>query len=105
MTVARFGRITPLQGDMLMFSGHVLWRAPAPDAADEQRIAAITKGHAALVERAGRDLGYELRPWHDLLCSDRDLRAEYRHTYAWSGVKEAVERALTDPDRARLVAM
>jgi hypothetical protein len=105
MTIPRFGRVTPLQCDMLAFAGHVLSRNPVANATDEQRIAAITSGHAALVERVGRDLGYELQPWHDLLFSHPDHRAEYRFRYAWSTVKAAIESAFVDPDRVRLLAM
>ena len=37
MTVARFGRITPLQGDMLRLAGNVLSRQSEVDVTDEQR--------------------------------------------------------------------
>src|SRR6188472_2990794 len=99
MTVARFGRITPVQGEMLQFAGHVLSRPSAVDVTDEQRIAAIEAGHAALVARVGRDLGYELGPWHELLSSDDALRLEYRHSYGWRGVRAAIESARRDPRR------
>lgn len=103
MTVPRFGRITPLQGDMLQFAGHVLSHQAEADITDEQRIAALKAGHAALVTRVGRDLGYELLAWHALLSSDRKLRGEYQHPYAWRSVRAAVERALADPTRERLL--
>lgn len=104
MTAPRFGRITPLQRDMLRFAGHVLSHQAEADITDEQRIAALKAGHAALVARVGRDLGYELHPWHALLSSDRKLRAEYQHPYAWRGVRAAIERTLADPTRERLLA-
>jgi len=104
MTVARFGRITPVQGDMLQLAGNVLSRQSDVDVTDEQRIAAIEAGQAALVARVGRDLGYELGPWHELLSSDHELRGEYQHSYGWRGVRAAIERALLDPRRENLLA-
>lgn len=103
MTAPRFGRITPLQEDMLRFAGHVLSHQAEADITDEQRIAALKDGHAALVARVGRDLGYELLAWHALLSSDRELRGEYQHPYAWQSVRAAVERALAEPTRERLL--
>lgn len=104
MTIPRFGRITPVQGRMLQLAGHVLVRGWDGDVTDEQRLAAIEEGHAALVARIGRDLGYELGAWHEQLLSDPNLRGEYRHVYAWRRVFAAVEAALADPNRDRLVA-
>lgn len=103
MSVYGFGRITPLQGEMLQFAGYVLSRQPRGNVADDERVAAIEAGHAALVGRVGRDLGYELRAWHQLLSSDRELRSQYQHPYAWHSVRAAVERALTDSARERLL--
>jgi hypothetical protein len=89
---------------MLRFAGHVLSHQAEADITDEQRVAALEVGHAALVRRVGRDLGYELLPWHALLLSDQKLGGEYQHPYAWQRVRAAVERALTDPARERLLA-
>jgi hypothetical protein len=103
MTIPRFGRITPLQGDMLELAGHVLSRQREADGTDEERMAAIEAGHAALVRRVGHDLGYDVRAWHERLLSDNAWREQYQHPYAWRGVREAVQRAFADPDRERLV--
>lgn len=104
MTMARFGRITAVQGDMLRFAGHVLSRQRNADVTDEQRLAAIEEGHAALVARVGRDLGFGLRAWHDVLSADADLRGQYVHPHAWPQVRVAVERAFEDTTRELLVA-
>lgn len=96
--------MTLVQAAMLQFAGHVLGRRTAAEVTDAQRIAAMEAGHAALVACVGRDLGYELRAWHQLLLSDAELCGEYQQMYAWSGVRAAVEFALADPNHDRFVA-
>jgi hypothetical protein len=89
---------------MLRLAGHVLERSSGRDVTDAKRSTAIEEGRAALVERLGRDLGYDLGAWHEQLLAAPDLRAEYRHPYAWSTVSAAIRKAISDPDRDRLVA-
>jgi hypothetical protein len=104
MTEPRFGRVTPVQCDMLQLAGEVLFRWSQDAPTDEEHIAAIEKGHEMLVARLGHDLGYDLRAWHELLCSNLQLRRSYQHPYAWNNVREAIERAFSDPNRERWVA-
>jgi hypothetical protein len=104
MTIARWGRITPAQGAMLMLASNVLRRfsGPANDS-DEDRLAAMKEGREMLVRSERCDLGYDLKAWHELLLERGDK--SYRHPYGWSRVRKEIERAISDPDRVRLVAL
>ena len=105
MTSPRFGRITPLQMDMLGLAGELTrhgWDDPSLDA---DRIVAMRQGLADLRKRTGVDFGYDLGAWHAFLLKNSDLSEEYTFTYAWKCVKKRIEQLLTDPDRLRLVEL
>jgi hypothetical protein len=105
MTIPNWGRLTPSQMDMLMLAGHVIHRHPVSPSTvepDEARLRAMAMGRARLRLLTGQDFGYDLRRWHEYLLADEDTG--YRHPYAWGVVRPAVEEALADPNRERLVA-
>jgi hypothetical protein len=109
MTVPNWGRITPTQGDMLMVAGHVLrpYRFVPPGTAeqDQDRLAAMKTGRERLRRRTGHDCGYDLARWHELLLGSEGDEWGYRHPYAWSAVRLAIEQAIADPDRIRLIEL
>jgi len=104
MTIPNWGRITPCQGDMLMLAGHALRRYHMPRGTvetDEDRLEAMRQGRQNLRRLTGQDFGYDLARWHAHLLGNDEWG--YRHPYAWRTVRPAIERALTDADRLRLV--
>jgi hypothetical protein len=108
MTVPYWGRITPTQHDMLMMAGHVVSRSahkPPGVPPDEDRLAAMRTGREGLRRRTGRDRGYDLGAWHELLMGSEGDEWGYRHPWSWARVRAAVERAIDDPDRSRLVML
>jgi hypothetical protein len=91
---------------MLMLAGHVLRRfRPPTDAVepDADRLAAMRAGREQLRRMTGQDFVYDLGRWHELLLANPDWG--YEHPYAWRAVRPAIEAALNDPDRLRLVAV
>lgn len=108
MTIPRWGRITPAQGDMLMLAGYTMTRRPVTPGAvpsDEARLTAMRAGRAGLRRLTGHDCGYDLGRWHELLLASVGDEWGYRHPYAWRAVRPAVEQGITDPDRLRLARM
>jgi hypothetical protein len=104
VTIPNWGRIVPSQGDMLAVAGHVLRPYPVPPGTvepDEERLDAMRAGREGLRRLTGQDCGYDLAAWHRLLLSNPDWG--YTHPYARRAVHRAVEAALADPDRLRLV--
>jgi hypothetical protein len=112
MTIPYWGKVTPSQMFMLMLAGHVLDRRfvasgkPDPkDDPDEARLASMRMGRDRLRRLTGHDCGYDLGRWHQLLLGDADDEWGYRHPYAWRSVRPAIEEAINDPDRLRLLQM
>lgn len=106
MTVPNWGRVTPIQMDMLMLAGHVMRPHPVPPGTvepDEARLRAMAMGRAQLRRLTEQDFGYDLPRWHEYLLAAENV--QYCHPYAWHAVRPAIERALTDPDRERLVTL
>ncbi len=103
MTVPHWGRVTPVQGFMLMLAGHVLHRLHESGMVepDQERLDAMRQGRKALCQLTGQDFGFDLARWHEYLLSDN--RHGYKHPYAGRVVKRAIEEALHDQDRLRLV--
>lgn len=103
MTVAKWGLITPVQGDMLKLAGHVLHVMTRPRGAvsDADRMESMRQGLDRLRNRTGQDFGYDLGGWHDLLLNLEGDELGYRHPFAWRGVRQAIEEAILDPDRIR----
>lgn len=105
MTIHGYGRVMPLQLDMLCLGGDSrLWVGRVP-LTDCKRLARMKEAHKMLKLYSGRDLGYDLAAWHHFLMSDRQLRKEYTFHYAWRPVRRRVEELLDDPDRLRLVQL
>jgi hypothetical protein len=108
MTLPRFGKIVPLQGEVLKLAGFVLARDPDVDvvpASDEERIRIMKEGRAALVRRTGQDFGFDLAAWVDVLEADEVHRDQFTHPYAYRSTMVWIRRAIADPDRQRLVAL
>ena len=108
MTLPRFGKIVPLQGDVLELAGYVLSRSPDVDVvpeSDEERIRIMRAGRTALVQRTGQDFGYDLAKWVKFLETDKGFRDEFTHPYAYRTTRQWIRDALADPDRQRLVSM
>ena len=107
MTIPNWGRITPSQGFMLMLAGHVLRRhfvEPVTVEPDDERLESMKQGRDRLCSLTGQDFGYDLARWHELLIGN-DEEWGYRHPYAWKTVRRAIEKAMDDPDRIRLVKL
>jgi hypothetical protein len=100
MTIPGWGRVTPLQMGMLGLAGHDL---DNQEPSEEERRIAIARGRSFLVRMTGQDFGYDLNRWHEYLLESHS--AQYRHPYAWRAVRPAVERAIEDSERLRLVAI
>ena len=107
MTLPRFGRIVPLQGEMLELAGYVLSRDPNVNvipASDAERIAIMQRGRTALVRRTGWDGGYDLADWVRFLEADERHRDELTHPYAYRTTMRWIQEAIVDSDRQRLIA-
>lgn len=103
MTIGGFGRITPLQGDMLCLGGLVLGRGGELDAPDEMRLEAMRRALGRLRRRTKADHGFDLGAWHELLQAE--FRDDYCHPYGWRTTSKRVAALLNDPDRMRLVQL
>jgi hypothetical protein len=90
---------------MLMLAGHVISRHYVPPGTvepDEDRLQQMRVGRQRLCRLTGQDFGYDLGRWHAFLTDAEDEHG-YQHPYAWSAVRPAIEKALKDSDRLRLV--
>ncbi|MBL3554163.1 hypothetical protein [Rhodovulum sulfidophilum] len=110
MMIASFGRITPLQGDMLLLVGF------GPSSRDGIRdletpveqseiLENIRKGREELVRSTGQDFSHSLQSWHNFLMSSEEFKRKYTHPYGWRNVERAVKAELRKPERARLEAL
>jgi hypothetical protein len=104
MTLPRFGKVVPIQCDVLRLIGYRLTRGHVGlDIPDEERLANMREGLAALHQKTGQDFGYDVAAWHKYLLSRSDLG--YDHPYGFAGVRRAVREAARDPERARLIRL
>ncbi|MBN9524342.1 hypothetical protein J0H58_38480 [bacterium] len=104
MTIARFGKIVPIQGDVLLLIGYRLTMAQATVALpDPERLTNMRQGRDRLRQRTGQDFGFDLAAWHTYLSAHPEYG--YTHPYAFAGVRLAVEEAIPDVERLRLVAL
>lgn len=105
MSVAHFGRITPLQGDVLAIGG-VLCGIPADLQTQEAIIARMRRARNRLGNLTGKDFGYDLCAWHEYLLSDEKLKHEYTFRYAWSIVRIKVQELIeNDTERLELITL
>ena len=104
MTIRGYGRVTPLQMNMLRLGGEVLLSGgiAAGQANDQERLSVMTKARQTLMQRTGRDFGYDLAAWHHFLLEDAQLSEQYTFDYAWKAVKRRIDELLDDPGRLRL---
>jgi hypothetical protein len=102
MTIRGYGRITPLQMDMLGLGGEILSSGGSEPASDDERLSAMKEARQALTKQTGRDFGFDLAAWHQFLLNDAKLSEEYTFVYAWKAVKRRIDELLDDPDRLRL---
>ena len=58
MTIRGFGKVTPVQGTMMVFAGHGMKATESDDTCRER----LRSSHDRLVSLAGRDLGYDPGP-------------------------------------------
>jgi hypothetical protein len=102
MSVPKYGRVTPLQADMLALGGDVdvgLMEDPT----DGQRVSAMGRALSNLRRDTGQDFGYDLEAWHHYLISSKEHSEEYTFHYAWKAVEPAILALIHDADRHRLV--
>ncbi len=105
MTVRDYGRTTPLQMDMLSLGGEVLLWSGAVPPGERDRLTAMREAREMLMQRAGRDFGFDLAAWHDFLLNDGKLSDEYTFVYAWKAVRRRIDELFDDPERLRLVRL
>ncbi len=104
MTVPKYGRVTPLQADMLGLGGEVAhW--PMGQTTDDQRTSQMIASRENLRALTGRDFGYDLAAWHDYLMNSEEHAEEYTFPYAWAAVQRKILDLFQDPNRIRLVGM
>jgi hypothetical protein len=103
MTLRPFGRVTPIQIDMLSLAGYgtdYRSREIRVGDTDERRKRNMRRGRRALRRATRKDLGYDLADWHNFLAADPEHG--YTHAYAFGGVARAIVKAVADRVRQRL---
>lgn len=103
MSVPKYGRITPIQGDMLGLAGEIL-HLPDFKASDGQRISEMKESLDSLRETTDCDFGFDLARWDEYLQKS-EHRKEYMFPYAWKAVRPKIQELIKDPTRLRLVHM
>jgi hypothetical protein len=112
MTIPGFGRLTPIQMDMLELAGFNLdcrrygfhpFNPGAEAIPDADRIEIMKRGRASLVEQTGQDFGFDLEAWQRFLVAHPDLG--YTHPYGARVTKRSVRAAMADPERQRLLSL
>lgn len=103
MTVPFFGRVTPSQMYMLFLVGYrISGSGVTLEIPDEERKERIAQAREDLKQMTGRDFGYDLTAWRDFLVSSKDYG--YAHPYAYKNVSKAIEEAISDSERIRVVS-
>lgn len=105
MTIRGFGRITPLQGNVLCLAGLVLTQGGERRVPDEVRLRSMRAALGRLRRQTSADFGYCLARWHAFLQAREPFRQEYQHPYGWRTTSRRVEALIEDPERLRLVAL
>lgn len=101
MTIRSFGRVTPIQCDLLGLAGYA-WDQNECDllpATGDARVAAMREALQTLRETTGADWGYDLRAWREFLIAHGE-EFGYTHPYAYRTVDRAVLAALQDAEVA-----
>lgn len=104
MSVPRFGRVTPLQGDVLNLGG-IACGVPEDLMQDSDRVTAMQEARDSLRKETGEDFGFDLSKWHEFLVTSPKFSEEYTFHFAWKSVCKAVEERISDPERLRLAAL
>jgi len=104
LTIAKFGRVTPIQGEMLRLIGYRLGRRQSLiEPTVEDRLAIMRLGRTHLRQLTGVDFGYNIEAWRDHLLAQPELG--YTHPYAFEGVDHEVVQSVADEERCRLAHM
>jgi hypothetical protein len=112
MTIPGFGRLTPIQMDMLELAGINLdcrrygfdpFNPGAEAVPDEDRIEIMKRGRASLAEQTGEDFGFDLEAWQTFLVAHPDFGCT--HPYGSRVTKKFVRAALADPEHQRLLSL
>jgi len=104
MSVPVFGRVTPLQADMLGIGG-VICGVPDDLVQEQDRIKTMKKSREMLRKETGEDFGFDISAWHEFLLNSDAHREEYTFHYAWEAVCPKINELIDDQDRQRLVAL
>jgi hypothetical protein len=103
MSIARFGRIVPIQGAMLELIGWHLGRGKSTIISqDNKRVEVMRRGRRRLVWLTGQDFKYDLDRWRRYLLTSK---SGYRHPYAFEVVDPAVRAAISDPTFKRVAIL
>lgn len=107
MTLRPFGRVVPIQIDVLALAGYCANYRPGDrsitlGADDAARKRSMKRGRSALRRTTGQDFGYDLAAWVNYLEAHPDQG--FTHAYAHAGVARAVREAIADADFQRLAA-
>jgi hypothetical protein len=94
----------PIQDLIIELAGFDLSLAPS-ERPDEMVVAQMRSARRALADRLQVDLGYDLRAWLKHIDRTKELREEYKHPYAASVTRQAVNRAIKSRARLRLVTL
>jgi len=89
--------------DMLALIGYdLLPRDATLDISPERRMDIMIEGRKALREQTGQDFGFDLSAWREFLIAHESYG--YTHSYAFSGVDDAVHSAILDETRIEIVS-
>lgn len=105
MTAPRYGRVTPLQMDMLGLGGEICRWYSAELPCDSDRVKEMMSSREALRQTTGCDFGFDLAAWHNHLLDSEQHSEEYTFPYAWHSVQPKIIELIDDPERLRLVRL
>jgi hypothetical protein len=105
MSLPEYGRVTPLQMDMLMLAGEDVLNGGTEAPSDMDRVRVMKEARESLKKLTGVDFGYDLSAWNKFLLNSPELSKEYKFRYAWKAVKRRIEEIIDDPHRVRLIEM
>jgi hypothetical protein len=104
LTPPRFWNIVPIQRDMLLLIG---FRLPGDHMglgiSDDERMANMRRGLSSLQQQTKQRFGFDLAAWHAYLLAHPAFG--YNNLDAFAAVRQAVEEAIGDHERERLVKL